>query len=151
MIHQLTRQQILTAPLERVWDFFSNPGNLNEITPPDLQFEILFGGDEPMFQGQLMAYKIQLFPLVKTPWLTEITQVKEPFYFADQQHLGPYSFWNHEHFFSPVEGGIEIRDRVTYQLPFGPLGDLVHRIWVGPRLARIFDYRAQKVGQIFNA
>jgi len=151
MIHQLTRQQIITAPLEAVWDFFSSPSNLNDITPPDLHFEILFGGDQPMYQGQLMAYKIQLFPLIKTPWLTEITRVEEPFYFADQQHLGPYSFWNHEHFFAPVEEGVEMRDLVTYQLPLGPIGDLVHTLWVGPRLKRIFDYRAQKVRQVFTA
>lgn len=150
MIHQLNRQQIIPTTLDKVWAFFSNPGNLNDITPPDLHFEILFGGKETMYQGQLMAYKIQLFPLIKTPWLTEITQMKEPFYFADQQHRGPYSFWNHEHFFSTVDGGVKMRDRVTYQLPFGPIGDLVHSLWVEPRLERIFDYRAQKVSLIFN-
>jgi len=150
MIHQLNRQQIIPAPVDKVWGFFSDPGNLNDITPPDLQFEILFGGDQPMYQGQLMAYKIQLFPLIKTHWLTEITQVEKPFYFADQQHQGPYSFWNHEHFFSAVDDGVEMRDQVTYQLPFGPLGDLVHRLWAGPRLERIFSYRAQQVKEIFN-
>jgi ligand-binding SRPBCC domain-containing protein len=149
MIHQLNRQQILPASVEEVWTFFSNPNNLNYITPPDLKFEIFFGGNEKMYQGQLMAYKIQLFPLIKTRWLTEITQVNEPCYFADQQHLGPYAFWLHEHFFSSQPEGVEMRDRVTYQLPFGPIGNLVHRLWVGPRLQRIFDYRAEKVKGIF--
>ena len=150
MIYQLKRQQILTAPLEQVWDYFSTPVNLNEIAPPDLEFEILFGGEEKIYPGQLMAYRIQLFPLLKTSWLTEITQVREPFYFADYQHLGPYKFWLHEHHFLPQPGGVEMRDQVTYQLPFGPLGDLVHALWVGPRLERIFDFRAVKVKEIFN-
>ena len=150
MLHQLKRQQIIPASNDAVWDFFSNPGNLNQITPPDLQFEILFGGNEAMYQGQLMAYKIQLFPLIKTRWLTEITQVKKPIYFADQQRMGPYAFWLHEHFFTVLPGGVEMRDRVTYQLPFSPIGDLVHRFLVGPRLQRIFDYRAGKVKQIFD-
>jgi ligand-binding SRPBCC domain-containing protein len=136
--------------MEAVWAFFSNPRNLNEITPPDLRFEIIFGEEETMYQGQIIAYKIQLLPLIQTRWLTEITQVKEPFYFADQQQLGPYTFWLHEHFFSALPKGVEMRDRVTYQLPFGPIGDLIHRLWVGPRLERIFDYRAEKVKQIFD-
>ena len=151
MLHQLKRQQIVPATLQEVWAFFSNPRNLNEITPPDLRFEIIFGGEETMYQGQIMAYKIQLLPLIHTRWLTEITQVKEPFYFADRQQLGPYSFWLHEHFFTPVPDGVEMRDRVTYQLPLGPIGDLVHRFWVGPRLQSIFNYRAEKVKQIFAA
>ena len=137
--------------MEVVWDFFSNPGNLNDITPPDLYFEIVFGGSEAMYQGQLIAYKIQLIPLIRTRWLTEITQVKEPIYFADQQRLGPYTFWRHEHFFNPKPEGVEMRDKVTYQLPLGPIGELVHRFWVGPRLERIFDYRAEKIKQIFNS
>jgi ligand-binding SRPBCC domain-containing protein len=150
MLHQLKRQQIIPASLDTVWEFFSNPGNLNDITPPDLNFEILFGGDEVMYQGQLMAYKIQFFPLIKTRWLTEITQVKEPSYFADQQRVGPYAFWLHEHFFNSLPEGVEMIDRVTYQLPLGLIGELVHKLWVGPRLERIFDYRAEKVKQIFH-
>jgi ligand-binding SRPBCC domain-containing protein len=150
MIHQLHRKVIIPAPIDIVWEFFSNPHNLNQITPPDMNFEILFGGDQAMYQGQMMAYRIQLFPLIKTRWLTEITQVREPNYFADQQRLGPYSFWNHEHHFQIAVGGVEMIDQVTYQLPFGPLGDLVHSLWVGPRLKRIFDYRATKIVQLFQ-
>lgn len=151
MLYQLTRRQVIPASLEEVWAYFSTPGNLNEITPPDMAFEILFGGDEAMYQGQLMAYRIQLLPLLKTRWLTEITQVREPYYFADQQRLGPYRFWLHEHHFQPRTGGVEMRDQVTYQLPFGPLGKLTHTLWVGPRLERIFDYREKKVAEIFGA
>jgi ligand-binding SRPBCC domain-containing protein len=150
MIYQLKRNQIIPASLEEVWGYFSRPENLNEITPPDLKFQILFGGDQPMYQGQLMAYKIQLFPLIRTTWLTEITQVQEPTYFADQQRLGPYRFWLHEHTFQVSEGGVEMRDLVTYQLPLGPLGRLTHFLLVGPRLKDIFDFRAKKVAKIFN-
>ena len=103
-----------------------------------------------MHQGQLLAYKIQFFSLIKTRWLTEITQVREPFYFTDKQLQGPYRLWNHEHHFQAAAGGVEMTDRVTYQLPFGPLGDLVHSILVGQRLKRTFDYRTEKISQIFG-
>jgi len=151
MIHQLQRRQIIPANLDEVWDYFSHPGNLNEITPPDLNFEVLFGGEEAMYQGQLMAYKIQLLPLLKTSWLTEITQVRKPDYFVDLQRLGPYRFWHHQHHFRSLDNGVEMRDLVTYQLPLGILGDIVQRLWVGPRLERIFDYRAKIINHIFPA
>ncbi len=151
MIYQLKRKQIIPASLEKVWNYFSRPENLDEITPPDLKFQILFGGGQSMYQGQLMAYKIQLFPLIKTTWLTEITQVREPYYFADQQRLGPYRFWLHEHTFQVVEEGVEMKDLVTYQMPLGPLGRLTHFLLVGPRLKSIFDFRAGKIAEIFSA
>lgn len=148
-LHQLERHQFLPASLEEVWSYFSRPENLNEITPPDLKFQILFGGDQPMYQGQPMAYRIQLFPLVKTTWLTEITQVRDLVYFADQQRLGPYRFWLHEHTFQPVDAGVKMEDQVTYQMPLGFLGELVHTLLVGPRLERIFDFRAVKIAELF--
>ena len=150
MIYQLEHRQIIPTSLKQVWEFFATPRNLNQITPPDLEFEILFGGDQPMYQGQMMAYRIQVFPFLRTPWLTEITTVREPHFFVDQQRQGPYKFWHHQHRFTEVEGGIEMQDLVTYQLPLGPLRGLAHTMWVAPRLESIFNYRARKIIEIFG-
>ena len=103
-----------------------------------------------MFAGQLIEYRIQFLPLFRSYWLTEITHVREPNFFADEQRLGPYRFWHHQHHFNEIEGGTEMIDRVTYQLPFGVLGDLVHMVWIKNRLEGIFDYRAEEVGRIFS-
>jgi ligand-binding SRPBCC domain-containing protein len=149
-INRLTRRQILPAPIGQVWEFFSAPENLNEITPPDLSFEILSGGAETMYSGQLIEYRIQFLPPFQSRWLTEITHVDEPNRFVDEQRLGPYKFWHHQHRFKEVESGTEMIDQVTYQLPFGILGDLVHTLWIKRRLERIFDFRAEQVGQIFS-
>ena len=151
MIHRLSKSQIVPAPLEEVWAYFSTPKNLNELTPPDMKFEIIHGGEGDMFQGQLIEYIVQLMPLIKSRWLTEIAHVEDQSYFVDEQRIGPYSLWYHEHRFEAVEGGTRISDTVTYQLPFGPLGDLVHAIWVGPRLKSIFNYRRKKVQELFGA
>lgn len=149
-IYRLSRRQVLPASIEKVWEFFSVPENLNEITPPDLYFEILSGAGERAYSGQLIEYRIQFLPPFRSRWLTEITQLQEPTFFVDEQRLGPYRFWQHQHIFNPVEDGTEIIDRVTYQLPFGVLGDLVHRLWVKQRLEEIFDFRAEQVGRLFS-
>ena len=151
MIHQLNRQQIVPAPLDRVWAYFATPANLNEMTPPDMKFEIIQGGEGKMFQGQLIEYRVKFMPLLKSRWLTEIAHVEEGAYFVDEQRIGPYSFWYHEHSFDAVESGTLIRDQVTYQLAFGLLGDLAHALWVGPKLNSIFDYRQHKVAELFGA
>lgn len=150
MIHQLYRQQTIPAPLGRVWEYFAEPKNLNAITPPDMNFEIIRGGDQKMYLGQLIEYRVQFMPLIKSRWLTEIAHLEPGVLFVDEQRIGPYAFWYHEHWFEEVEEGTRMIDRVTYQLPFGLLGDLVHKLWVGPRLERIFNYRFQMINQKFG-
>ncbi len=150
MIHRLIREQIVPAALNQVWAYFSTPRNLNEITPPDMVFEIIHGGEGEMVAGQLIEYRVQFMPLLKSRWLTEIAHVQEQAYFVDEQRLGPYRFWYHEHHFAAVDGGTRIRDQVTYALPLGLLGDFVHALWVGPRIESIFNYRQEIISQLFS-
>jgi len=114
MIHQLHRQQIIPASLERVWDYFSRPGNLNEITPPDLQFQVLFGRDEPIYQEELMATRSSSSPF-KNQLTVRISQVREPCYFAYLLWEESFQFWVYEHFFIPVSRGVEKGDRGSGQ------------------------------------
>ena len=150
MIQRLSRQQIVPAALDEVWAYFATPANLNEMTPPDMNFEIIHGGEEPMYPGQLIEYRVQFMPLFKSRWLTEIEHVQAKCFFVDEQRIGPYRFWYHEHHFDSVENGTLIRDQVTYVLPFGLLGEIVHRVWVRPRLNAIFDFRREKVKALFG-
>jgi len=151
MIHRLYRQQVIPAPLVQVWDYFATPKNLNAITPPDMNFKIVGGGGQKMYAGQLIEYRVQFMPLFTSRWLTEIAHLEEQAYFIDEQRIGPYRFWYHEHWFEAIENNTRMTDRVTYALPFGFLGELVHTVWVGPRLKTIFDYRTPKVASIFSA
>ena len=150
MIHRLYRQQIVKAPLKEVWAYFATPQNLNEMTPDDMKFEIVHGGEGKMFEGQVIEYRVQFMPLIKSLWLTEIAHVNEGSYFVDEQRIGPYRLWYHEHSFEAVEGGTQITDQVTYVMPFGFLGDIVHAVWVGRRLKGIFDFRTVKVKELFG-
>jgi ligand-binding SRPBCC domain-containing protein len=151
MIYLLETQQLIPADLDTVWAFFATPRNLNEITPPDLHFTFVRGGDEPMYAGQIIEYRVTVFPYISTRWVTQITHVEPRRRFIDEQRVGPYRLWIHEHRFEPVEGGVLMTDRVTYALPFGPLGRLVHRMFVRRRLEYIFGYRRRRVAEIFGS
>jgi ligand-binding SRPBCC domain-containing protein len=83
-------------------------------------------------------------------WTTEITHVEAPTYFVDDQRVGPYSIWHHEHHFKAIEGGVEMLDRVNYKVPFGILGKIAHPIIVRPKLEEIFNYRVQKTEELFG-
>ena len=150
MIHVLETSQIIHASIERAWDFFSDPRNLAKITPPELDFTILTALPKRVHPGMMIEYRVRPALGIPVRWLTEITHVEPGKFFVDEQRIGPYRIWHHEHHFAPLDGEqIEIRDRVTYVLPFGPLGDLMHPFVVKPQLTKIFAYREKAVNELF--
>ncbi len=114
-------------------------------------FKIMYlsGGDKA-YAGQLIRYKIKILPAIQVNWLTEITQVSEPFYFIDEQRLGPYALWHHQHHFKEVQGGVEMTDEVNYAIPLGLFGQLVHWLFVGGEVKRIFDFRYKALDKFFK-
>ena len=79
-----------------------------------------------------------------------ITEYDEPSGFSDISIKGPYSFWHHRHVFEDTPEGTVMHDEVTYALPFGILGRLVHGLWVRRQLKNIFDYRAEIINEVFD-
>jgi ligand-binding SRPBCC domain-containing protein len=150
MIHYLYREQVIPAHVDRVWAYFADPRNLNELTPPDMNFEIVAGGDVCIYEGQLVEYRVEFIRGLRSLWLTEIAHVREGTYFVDEQQIGPYRFWYHEHKFESQDNGVKMTDHVTYSVPFGMLGDTVNQVWIQGRLADIFDYRRQKIIELFG-
>jgi ligand-binding SRPBCC domain-containing protein len=146
----LERTQVLARPLEEIFDFFSHAENLALITPSWLAFEILEAPDR-IDEGSCLRYRIRLLG-VPVLWHTEIVAAwKPPRTFTDVQTAGPYALWEHTHRFTPVPGGTEVYDHVRYGVPGGPLAPLVQRLFVGPRLEEIFDYRSGRLAEIFRA
>ena len=147
-IHLLERRIDLPISPERVWTFIATPRNLNQLTPPELNFRIVSPVPELMYDGLIIRYAISI-PLFGThDWLTEIKHIQPGRSFVDEQRCGPYRLWYHK--LEPLpDGQCRMLDRVHYQLPFGPLGDLVHRYRVEPMLQRIFDFRAAKLTELF--
>ena len=62
---------------------------------------------------------------------------------------GPYKSWYHVHRFKEVTDGVEMYDRVEYELPLGPLGRFAHLLMVRRQLGAIFDFREKKIGETF--
>lgn len=152
-LYKLERVQIINSDIKTVWDFFSRPENLNDITPPDMNFEILTK-DLPneIYPGLIIEYKVSPFKGIKSHWVTEIKHVIPEKLFVDEQLFGPYKFWHHLHLFEKIEPGkIKMTDRVYYKLPFYVIGALAHSIVIRKRLEEIFDYRFEIIEKIFNS
>ena len=135
--------------MAEAWDFFSSPRNLNEITPDDMTFVITSQVPEKMYEGLLITYKVSPFLNIPMNWVTEITHISEPFYFVDEQRIGPYRLWHHEHHFREVPGGVEMTDILHYDVGKGFIGRLASWLFVDHKVKSIFAFREKKLKEMF--
>ncbi|HRW63651.1 MAG TPA: SRPBCC family protein [Bacteroidales bacterium] len=150
-MYQIKRTQNIPIDLKKAWNFFSLPDNLKIITPDYMNFEILSKSDAgEMYPGMIITYTLSPLFHISINWATEISQVKEYKYFIDNQIKGPYKIWHHEHHFKETGNGIEMRDILYYEIPFGFLGRLMHKMIIGKKLNEIFNYREQKIKELFG-
>jgi ligand-binding SRPBCC domain-containing protein len=150
-IYKKESVQYVNASMEECWSFFSNPKNLQKITPQDMGFQITDFDDKKMYPGQLIQYKVSPLLGLKLSWVTIITVVKDNSYFVDEQRFGPYAMWHHKHFFEATENGVKMTDVVHYALPLGFLGRIMNSLVVKKKLTEIFSYREKMVDKMFNS
>ena len=144
----LERVQALPRPVDAVFAFFSDPQNLETITPPWLRFRIL-EAPRRLEPGSLLRYRLSLFG-VPISWRTLIAAWQPPRSFTDIQLSGPYPLWEHTHRFSPRNGGTEVYDHVCYRVPGGPLASILEAKLVGRWLDDIFDYRRERLARLLG-
>jgi len=148
--YQFKQTQIVNADIATVWSFFASPRNLNKITPPDMNFEIVdIGGTGEIQKGQIIKYNVSPLPFLRLSWTTRIEDVDPKRSFADDQIKGPFAKWYHRHTFKPTVNGVEMMDEVTYSIPFGPIGVLANYLVVQHRVREIFNYRRRQIEIIF--
>jgi ligand-binding SRPBCC domain-containing protein len=149
-MHELVREQHFPVSQDTLWEFISRPENLDRITPPDMRFSILSPLPETMYTGLLIRYRIGLPMFGTREWVTEIKHIREGIAFVDEQRFGPYRFWYHYHEIREEDGHAVMRDIVHYRLPFGVLGRLVHALVVRRMLGNVFDFRREKMAELFG-
>lgn len=142
--------QDLPAPRDQVFAFFSDPANLEALTPPWLAFEVLTPAPLPRGEGAVFDYRIRVRGL-PIRWRTLIESFVPGERFVDRQIAGPYALWHHTHRFEDLPGGgTRMTDQVRYRLGWGPLGRLVAAFWVRRDVERIFAYRRKILAERFG-
>lgn len=148
MRHSFEVVQQLPVPVKDAWDFFSDPQNLQLITPADFQFRVLTPLNGSIYPGQVIDYTVRPLFKIRMRWRTLITKVEQEVMFVDEQQRGPYKYWQHQHFFRAKSGGTEMTDRVTYEVPGGLAGDLLNKLLVRRKLKELFEYRYAQIARI---
>lgn len=145
--YSLQTELWLPRPLDQVFPFFAEARNLEALTPSWLNFEVLTPAPILMRAGTLIDYRIRVHGL-RVRWRTEITEWQPPHRFVDVQVRGPYTLWHHTHAFEERDGGTLCADCVRYR-PRG--GALVNWLFVRRDVERIFEFRQQRMKELFGA
>jgi ligand-binding SRPBCC domain-containing protein len=148
-VHHFHSEQSVARPVEQVFAFFSDAGNLEAITPRQLNFRILTPAPIRLGADARIDYQLKLYG-VPVKWATLIERWEPPYEFVDVQLRGPYHAWRHTHRFVSEGQGTRIVDDVEYELPLGPLGRVVEALWVRREVARIFNYRTKVIARQFS-
>ncbi|MCF8237258.1 MAG: SRPBCC family protein [Saprospiraceae bacterium] len=145
-------QQDIQGNPQKIWDFFSRPENLQRITPKEMNFCIQsdITGQE-MYEGMMIVYTVSPLLGINMTWATEITHIRPGVHFIDEQRIGPYAMWHHEHWFEPIEGGVRMKDLLHYAIPFGPLGAIANALIVDKKVEGIFQHRTKVIEQLIRA
>lgn len=139
----------LSAPLPRVFDFFSRPANLLKISPPELHIELL-DGPEQLSLGARFTLQGKRWGIAQRI-VSEVIAWEPGSHFVDEQREGPFKKWRHTHTFETLpEGGTRIRDAIDYETPGGLLRFVLTSKAIEHELQRVFAYRREKLMQLLN-
>ncbi len=129
-----TRDTWLPASPADVYAFHQDPRNLRKISPPSLR--VLRIDAEPIARvGDRFRIVARQFFVVPVDWLGEWLTVEPPAHphapcrVVDGAVSAPFARFDHEHRFTPENGGTRMTDRVTYSLlgpAWGPIGGLLN-------------------------
>ena len=149
--YQFKREQKVRASLDDVWNFISSPRNLGKITPGYMGFEISNSiSNKQIYEGMVISYKVSPLFNIKMQWVTEITHIKEKEYFVDEQRVGPYVMWHHQHRIKKIGRYVHMSDTVSYVPPLGILGRAANAIIIRKKLNEIFDFREHAFTELIS-
>jgi ligand-binding SRPBCC domain-containing protein len=129
-----------------VFAFFADSSHLLLITPPAFRLRLV-GGPPALSTGAVLDMRLQWLG-VPIRWRAFIREWDPPYRFVDVQVRGPYARWEHRHRFLEEGDGTWVEDRVTYRLPFGPLGRAAHALIVRRQIAALWRYRTRRLGEL---
>jgi ligand-binding SRPBCC domain-containing protein len=173
MIHRVQFEQWVPFPIERVFLFFANPGNLPRIMPPRTGTELVglklvpppgvaeeratITDRAPLAgAGSEIVTSFRLVPFLpfRARWIALITEFEWNHHFADVQKKGPFKTFRHRHELTSetrnLVKGTVIRDVIEYDVGFGWLGEVAQKIFVSRQMQQTFAYRQKALEKLLG-
>ncbi len=102
----------LDASIEEVFEFISNPKNIESVYPKDMRFKAL-EMPERIYNGAVVTMCALLMGQVFT-WNTVIKDLNRPYGFVDEALDSPFRYWRYRHMLSSMDGKCIMKDRIEF-------------------------------------
>lgn len=79
---------------------------------------------------------------------SRITAYQRPYHFRDSQVRGAFKRFDHDHFFSEVDGATLMRDVFDFDSPLGILGTLANRVYLTRYMTTLLKRRNKLVKEV---
>lgn len=129
---------IKNCDIDELFDFHLDISNLKNITPPDTKVELLNKDFVPHEGGILRIKTVKHF--IPTIWEVRIDKLQRPNLLVDIAVKSPFKYWEHSHVFTKRGNVCELKDIVTYELPFGKIGAFFN-FFIKRELENMFEFR----------
>ncbi len=145
-MYKYTHETIVEADAKSTFEWFEHEGSFRRLMPPwEVAEEVRADDSLEVGSQRVFRFPAPGAPFLKMTWVAEHTAYDPPHHFADKMVRGPFWSWNHNHNLTECDGKTTVKDEVSYQVPFGPLGNLADSIlggWlVKSRISRMFKAR----------
>ncbi|GAB1420412.1 hypothetical protein MASR2M15_05100 [Anaerolineales bacterium] len=132
-------QSFIETSIDNIIRFHENPDALAQLTPPPLIVQILDDQRKGLTAGSIL-FRLWFGP-IPVRWLAEHQAGPEKDSFSDVMREGPMAYWEHNHIFREVKGGVELMDELHYRHHKGWRGVLTRLMFDGLALKFLFWYR----------
>ncbi len=129
----------LNADIDRVWEFYTDIGHLQVISPPHMQLRLVKSTHQKLVQGSEVWLTGIL--VTRSNWHSRITSLA-PYEYLDEMLTGRFRVWKHLHGFRKIGNKTEVIDEVDFELHYGMLGRIFEG-YVHSKLEKIFAHRKQ--------
>ncbi|MFN0167350.1 MAG: SRPBCC family protein [Bryobacteraceae bacterium] len=126
---------LINAPVDDVFRFHEREDALSLLTPafPPVRMISRTGGIDT---GARVELRVGVFR-----WVALHTAYERNRLFVDEQIHGPFAKWVHRHEFEAAGPQTKLTDRISYELPGGPLVTMLLGWTVGFGLRNMFTHR----------
>ncbi len=141
------KSSYINCDIKSLFDFHIDTNNIKKITPPDTKVELLTKDFKPQISEILKIKSTKYF--IPMLWEVKIEKIDEPSLLVDVALKSPFAFWEHKHIFIKHGNISELKDVITFNMPFGIFGKLFE--WfVRNDLQKMFDYRHKITKEILE-
>ena len=130
----------IAAPVERVFDL-ARSVDMHKHTMTKHKEEAVAGIRFGLMEkNETVTWKAK--HLFKTRFLrSEITEMKKPNMFIDEQVKGDFKKMRHEHHFKPCDNGTIMIDLLEFETPYGSFGRFVSKVFLTRYMKKLIEQR----------